>query len=73
MDRVIGREDRGDVVLDLRSLSFMDSSGVKVIIEAAQRLGPRRSIVLRHPAGEVRRLIDVTGLERLPSISVETS
>jgi anti-sigma B factor antagonist len=50
------------VVLDLRELSFIDSSGVNVIVDAsnrARRLG-RQLVLLRGPA-EVERIFSLTG------------
>lgn len=52
------------VVLDLRRVSFVDSTGLGLLVAAegrARRHG-RRLIVVR-PAGPTRRIFDVTGLE----------
>jgi anti-sigma B factor antagonist len=49
----------GSVVLDLTDLTFMDSSGIAVLLEAAQR---GITITLRNPSEIVRTLVDVTGL-----------
>ena len=59
------RESQADaqlVVLDLRELAFMDSSGVHAIVDAssdARQLG-RRLLLLRGPAN-VQRLFALTG------------
>ena len=53
------------VVLDLRELSFMDSSGVNAIVDAnirAQREGGRL-VILRGPP-HVDRLFSLTGVDR---------
>jgi anti-sigma B factor antagonist len=47
------------VVLDLTDLTFMDSSGIAVLLEAAQR---GTTITLRNPSAIVRMLVEVTGL-----------
>jgi anti-sigma B factor antagonist len=49
----------GAVVLDLAELTFMDSSGIAVLLEAAQR---GLTITLRNPSEIVRALVEVTGL-----------
>lgn len=55
--------DRSDLVLDLAGLTFIDSSGLRVIIGAhkeANEGGGR--LVLRSPSQTARRLLDITGL-----------
>jgi anti-sigma B factor antagonist len=47
------------VIIDMSELSFMDSSGLTVLLEATRR---GASVVLRQPSPVVRRLVDVTGL-----------
>jgi anti-anti-sigma factor len=59
--------DRGDrVLLDVRDLGFMDSSGVRVLVTAHARTGGggERFAVVRPGQGtEVARIIDVSGLD----------
>jgi anti-sigma B factor antagonist len=53
-----------DVVLDLRGLTFMDSSGVQILVEnhrRATRTGARFSII--DGPGPVSRVLELTGLE----------
>lgn len=69
--RTAARETTGDLVLDLRDLGFMDSSGLHVLIDLARDLGPERSVVLRDPQPLVGRLFDVAGIERLGAFRVE--
>ena len=55
------------LVIDLRGLEFMDSTGLSVIVSAHQRLidAGRRLIITRGPP-QVQRLLDLTGVaERL--------
>jgi anti-anti-sigma factor len=47
------------VVFELRQLNFMDSSGIALLISAAQRVG---RIELRYPQPMVRRVIELAGL-----------
>lgn len=52
------------VVLDLRRLEFMDSSGLRVIMAADQRAREedRRVVVIQGP-GPVRRVFEITRLD----------
>ena len=51
------------LVLDLRSLTFIDSSGLRVLVQALKQLDERQGqLVLRNPNAVTRRLLDVTGL-----------
>ena len=39
----------GDIVLDVRELTFMDSTGLQVLIRSALSLGDRGRLILRKP------------------------
>jgi anti-anti-sigma factor len=55
-----------DVVIDLRQLEFMDSSGVRVLVAAharAGREGRRLTVVRPGPDSAVGKIIDVSGLD----------
>jgi anti-sigma B factor antagonist len=55
--------DHEPVVVDLGAISFMDSSGLGILLNALRRLiRQRRRLTLVCPPGEVRRVIDLTGL-----------
>jgi anti-anti-sigma factor len=60
--------DPGSVVLDLREVEFMDSSGLAVVVRAHQRAqsaGITFGVVSESP--QVRRLMTLTGVnERMP-------
>jgi anti-sigma B factor antagonist len=54
-----------DVVVDLRTLDFMDSSGVRALVagHAAAQEGDGSLVIVRPPQGsEVDRVIDVSGI-----------
>lgn len=60
-----------DCVLDLNGLSFMDSSGIAVIIKLNQRmksLGGRMWV--ENPAKQPLRVIDASGIDRLVPVAV---
>jgi anti-anti-sigma factor len=47
------------VVFEMSGLEFMDSSGIALLVHAAQRA---REVEVRNPSVIVRRLIELTGL-----------
>ena len=52
------------VVVDLSNVSFMDSTGLALMLNAARRLTRRRlGFAIACPEGPVRRAFDVTGLD----------
>ena len=56
-------EGDGDFVIDMSKVDFMDSSGLRVIIELHQRAEQAsRRLVVRDPSQPVARLIEVSGL-----------
>ena len=59
--RLAAREDVRRVVLDLRSLAFLDSSGLRVVALAARRLsaGGRTLTLVRGPE-TVQRVFEIT-------------
>jgi anti-sigma B factor antagonist len=54
-----GAESSGRLVFDLSGLHFIDSAGIAVLLEAAERF---ESVSVRAPTRVVRRVIEVTGL-----------
>jgi anti-anti-sigma factor len=63
-DAVNGADGAGTVVLDLRGLSFLDSSGLRLILATAESCegDSRRLYVIRGPA-QVNRVLELTGTE----------
>ena len=61
------RIDAGDeVVVDLRPLEFMDSSGIRVLVAAHARAGRvgTRLVIVRPPArSAVAKIVEVSGLD----------
>ena len=51
------------IVIDLSELTFMDSSGIAVFVQAKNELGD--SVVLTRPQPNVKRLFEITGLSDL--------
>ena len=59
----------GDLVLDLAEVTFIDSSGVRVLVQLhEQARAEGRSLLLRGVQDEVRRLLDLVGVTELLTI-----
>lgn len=61
--RIESDGDRAKLVLDLRGLKFLDSTGLRLIIAAhsrARRSG--RRLVIEHASTAVRRIFRLTGM-----------
>lgn len=57
------------ILLDLRKLEFMDSTGLHVLVKAHQReQDSGRSLVLTKGSEQVQRLLDLTGVAELIKI-----
>ena len=60
-----------DVMVDMSELSFADPSLMIDLACLAQRLRARgRTLSLRNPQPHIRRLIELVGVDRLPSVFV---
>jgi anti-sigma B factor antagonist len=60
----------GDIELDLAGVEFMDSSGLRVLIDVHQRAdGDGRRLVVRRPSPSVARLIEISGLSNLLNVA----
>jgi anti-sigma B factor antagonist len=59
------RRDGRSTILDLRRVTFMDSSGLRVLIEAGSQRAAGWGVSLVLPDdGPVRRVIELSGVER---------
>ena len=63
-------EDCEEVVIDLRELQFLDSTGIALLVSALNRDGDRgRLRFVPSPFPNVTRVLEITGLlERLPVV-----
>jgi anti-sigma B factor antagonist len=52
-----------EIWLDLTAIEFMDSTGITAIVEARSVIAPRR-FALICPDGPVRRVIEISGIDR---------
>jgi anti-anti-sigma regulatory factor len=68
------RSQGGDVIVDMSALSFADTSLMLDLAMLSRRLRTRgRAILLRRPQPQVRTLIELVGLDRLPGVHLEGS
>lgn len=59
---ILQRESDVPIVIDLRDVSFIDSSGLRSLLDAGRRARARGAeVVLRAVGPEVARLLDITG------------
>ena len=67
-------ERGGTVIVDLTNLHFMDSSGVRVLLEAAKQLDGRGCLFLHgvhDPVARILELIRVSAIENIHVISCD--
>jgi anti-sigma B factor antagonist len=63
--------ERGDLILDLHALTFIDSSGLLALLRTADRLR-EGNLVLRKPSDTVRHVLDLVELTAVsPRIVIE--
>lgn len=60
---------RGPIVLDLSNLTFMDSSGLHVILKAAAGV-PGRCVILHGVNDLVERIIDISGVNAVENLHI---
>jgi anti-sigma B factor antagonist len=59
----------GPLVIDLTETTFMDSSGMTLLVRARQRLGEGADeVVVRGPSPAVRAVLDLTGIDTIVRI-----
>ncbi len=68
-DRIVAavRDVSRGVVLDLRELTFMDSTGVRTVVSAhhaAQETGADLRVIRPRDGGPVARVIEVSGIDQ---------
>ena len=69
LDVLIDALSDGDLVIDASELSFIDSSGIRSILEAYREAhegaGGGRRVTVRAPSAQVRRVLELTGIDNL--------
>lgn len=72
LEAVLDREVQhdGDVTLDLSELTFIDSSGIRVLLRAMDRLDGRGRLLLLSPTNSVHNVLSLMGLDDRDEIRV---
>jgi anti-sigma B factor antagonist len=52
------------VVVDLEEVTFIDSTGLGVLVEARTKLANRRAFLLSRPQVETKRALEISGLAK---------
>ena len=63
LDEVCARHP-GRVVVDLAEVTFIDSTGLGVLVEARSKLPDRKTFLLSEPQPEARRALEISGLAK---------
>jgi anti-sigma B factor antagonist len=58
------------VTLDMKDVTFIDSSGLKVIVSAAAESTSTEPLTVLEPSAVVLRVLELFGAERVPNIRV---
>ncbi len=59
-----------ECVLELSGLSFMDSSGIAVIVRSAEKMRLLRGrLSIENPSAQVMRVLEAAGIERLVPVT----
>ena len=61
----------GDITLDLTTLSFIDSSGIRALLQTSRRLKGKGNVVLRGPGAHVSRVLEMVGLDAVEGLRIE--
>jgi anti-sigma B factor antagonist len=62
----LAQEGANPVVVDLAGVSFLDSAGISLLIQAKKRLASEGSdLVLRAPQNNIRRVLEISGVTEL--------
>jgi len=64
-------QDCSRLVLDLEDLAFIDSSGLRALVQLSEQMNGSAPLVLSNVPHGVQRLLDIVGLASLPGIEVD--
>lgn len=58
------------VVVDVKDMAFIDSNGLGVLVASVKRLRRQgRSLTLRQPSRQTTKLLEITGLRKLVTVT----
>ena len=67
-----GFPDGGNPHLDMSSVSFCDISGIRVLVDLAQEIGPGRRLLVHGLPAQLETVMKVTGWAELPGLELCT-
>jgi anti-sigma B factor antagonist len=60
----------GDLVMDLAEVTFMDSTGLSILVQIARLLEGKGRLILEAPGKAVSRLFELTGVHGMSNLEV---
>jgi anti-sigma B factor antagonist len=63
----------GDLTLDLSDLTFIDSSGLRALLEVSQRLNGGGRLVLSRPSEAASKVFELVRIETFPNIELAST
>ena len=63
-------EAGGPVTVDLSKVTFMDSTGIHAVIEAARALGDRGCIIIHGAHDGIQKVFELTMLDSVPNVHI---
>jgi anti-anti-sigma factor len=67
---LVALADGRPVTIDMRDVTFIDSSGLKVIVATAAESTGHEPLTVKDPSPAVRRVLELFGMEQLPHMRV---
>jgi anti-anti-sigma factor len=67
---LVALADGRPVTVDMKDVTFIDSSGLKVIVSTAAESTPPAALTVKDPSPAVRRVLEIFGMTQLPQIRV---
>ena len=67
---LVALADGRPVTVDMSDVSFIDSSGLKVILDAAAESAGDRPLIVQQPSAAVRRVLELFGMDLIPQIRI---
>jgi anti-sigma B factor antagonist len=63
-------EAGGPVTVDLSEVTFMDSTGIHAVLDAAEALGDRGCIIIHGAHDGIRKVFDLAMLDSVPNVHI---
>ena len=63
-------EGRSKITLDLREVTFIDSSGLGALVKAHKRAGPSAELTIVEPRPHIHRAMEISGILRVLKVDV---